>query len=146
MSDSGAVVDTNILVYAHYQDSQYYERAHALVIASSLHKDIVYVTPQIIAEFYAVITNRKRVSNPYQPFEALEAIDHLLALRHITLLPLPVDIVNRWMILVGQHPVKGNDIFDLQIIATMLGNGVYSIYTFNRVDFEKFDEIKVLTP
>jgi predicted nucleic acid-binding protein len=32
------------------------------------------------------------------------------------------------------------------LVATMLGNGVRTIYTFNREHFERFDEIDVLTP
>ena len=36
--------------------------------------------------------------------------------------------------------------FDLQIVATMLGNGVGRIYTFDRKGFEPFAEIKVEIP
>lgn len=35
--------------------------------------------------------------------------------------------------------------FDLQIAATMLGNDVHRIYTFNTSDFP-FEEIEVLEP
>jgi hypothetical protein len=37
-------------------------------------------------------------------------------------------------------------VFDLQLAATMLGNGVGKIYTVNRSDFEPFEEIEVLEP
>jgi hypothetical protein len=45
-----------------------------------------------------------------------------------------------------RHPATRGKIFDLQLVATMLGNGVRKIYTLNRSDFEPFDEIEVLVP
>jgi len=43
-------------------------------------------------------------------------------------------------------PVTGADIFDLQIIATMLASSIQRIYTFNARDFLKFSELAVVTP
>jgi hypothetical protein len=50
------------------------------------------------------------------------------------------------MQLLQRHPVVGADIFDLQIVATMLANGIQRIYTFNPSDFEFFGELKVVVP
>ena len=47
--------------------------------------------------------------------------------------------------LLQEHPVIGTRIFDLQIIATMLGNGVRRIYTYDR-PMAQFSEIEVLLP
>ena len=38
------------------------------------------------------------------------------------------------------------EVFDLQIVATMLANGVIHIYTFNQSDFGKYTEIQALLP
>ena len=61
-------------------------------------------------------------------------------------MPVPVDVVDRWTDLVRRHPVTGRKIFDVQLVATMLGNGVKKIYTFNVTDFEPFADIEVLVP
>jgi predicted nucleic acid-binding protein len=61
-------------------------------------------------------------------------------------LPVPARTVERWLDLLRHYPVIGGDVFDLQIVATMLANGVQRIYTFNTDDFEKFRELEVLTP
>jgi predicted nucleic acid-binding protein len=42
--------------------------------------------------------------------------------------------------------VIGPAVFDLKIAATMLGNGVRRIYTFNRADFARIAELEVLIP
>jgi hypothetical protein len=48
--------------------------------------------------------------------------------------------------LMGRYPIKRQEIFDLQLVATMLSNQVSRIYTYNRDDFLKFTELEVLEP
>jgi predicted nucleic acid-binding protein len=54
--------------------------------------------------------------------------------------------VEGWLDLLRRHPVTGGEVFDLQIAATMLANGVPRIYTYNTSDFEAFKELAVSTP
>ena len=42
--------------------------------------------------------------------------------------------------------MTGPKFYDLQLLATMLGNNVRRIYTFNTDDFDWFERIEVLTP
>ncbi|MDQ3774706.1 MAG: hypothetical protein M3461_10270 [Pseudomonadota bacterium] len=58
------------------------------------------ITPQVLAEFYAVVTHPKRVTLPKSPEEALNAIAGFLAMPGMLLLLIPPDIVSRWMELV----------------------------------------------
>ena len=46
--------------------------------------------------------------------------------------------------LLRRHPVTGGSVFDLQIVATMLANGINRIYTFNGDDFRLFSELRVV--
>jgi len=55
-------------------------------------------------------------------------------------------VVARWTELAEKHGVNGADVFDLQLIATMLENGVRRIYTYNQRDFEPFTELDIFTP
>ena len=64
----------------------------------------------------------------------------------LRLLSVPEDVVNRWVELVERHPVTRGRVFDRQLAATMLGNGVTRIYTYNRPDFELLEGIEVITP
>lgn len=59
---------------------------------------------------------------------------------------MPVSTVETLLGLIRRHPVTGGDIFDLQIVATIIANDVFRIYTFNVEDFEVFPELEVLTP
>jgi predicted nucleic acid-binding protein len=74
----------------------------------------------------------------------LNAVSDLIGFLRI--LPTSVPAVERLLDLLRRSPVKGGDIFDLQIVATMKANGVLTIYTFNQADFQVFSELEVLEP
>jgi len=50
------------------------------------------------------------------------------------------------MDLLKRRPVIGGNVFDLQIVATMLANDIHRIYTYNVDDFAVFPELVVLKP
>jgi hypothetical protein len=77
----------------------------------------LYVTSQILCEFYSVITNPRRVAVVTSPTEALRIISAVLASPGLRVLPAPARTVAGWMDLLRRHPVTGGDVFDLQIVA-----------------------------
>ena len=138
------IVDANVLVYALDADAPLHAAARALLETGRNGSTTLYVTSQILCEFYSIVTNARRVPKPRSSADALSAIAGLLGFLHV--LPVPVHTVDGWLDLLHRHPVTGGDVFDLQIVATMLANGVQRIYTFNMGDFEVFSELSVLTP
>ena len=146
MSADYAALDTNVLVYALYAEAEHHRPARALLDLAE-NDDIGFcLTPQVLTEFYAVVTNPRRVTEAKSPGEALDVIDTFLSLPGIILLSVPLDIVAQWMRLLRQHPVAGPDVFDVLLAATLRSHGVTRLYTFNRADFERFDDLNVLTP
>jgi uncharacterized protein len=138
------IVDTNVLVYALDADARQHASARALLEAAREDSSTLFVTSQILCEFYSIITNPRRVAKPRAAADALIAISGLLAFLHV--LPVPAQTVDRLLDLLRRHPVTGGDVFDLQIVATMQANGVGRIYTFNTADFEAFSELSIVTP
>lgn len=145
MSSDSFLLDTNVLVGSLLVDDFRYPTARPLMDQAQSANAGFCVVPQILAEFYAVITNPKLVSEAKTAPEATATVRSFLALPGLTLLPTPVDIVNRWLGLIDQHPITGRRFFDVQIIAAMLGSGVSHIYTFNGKDFAPFTEIADIT-
>ena len=131
-------------VYALDADAPQHVPSRALLEAARDGSTTLYVTSQILCEFYSIVTNARRVSKPRTPDDASTAISGLLAFLRV--LPIPAHAVEGWLRLLHRHPVTGGDVFDLQIIATMQANGVQRIYTFNTGDFEAFPELSVVTP
>ena len=146
MSAEPGLIDANIIIYA--MDSRAATHVPCRVLLEAAHEagTTLYVTSQILCEFYSVVTNPRRVAVPRSPAEALSVMSNLLALPGIHLLPTPASAVAGWMALLERRPVRGSDVFDLQIVATMQANGVQRIYTFNTKDFDMFPELIVIAP
>jgi predicted nucleic acid-binding protein len=146
MSVEPGVVDANVLAYAINADAIHHAASRALLEAARDPSITLYVTSQILCEFYSVITNPRRVAAPSSPAEAIRICLALLALPGLQVLPTPSQAFSGVMELLQRHPVTGGDVFDLQIVVTMQANGIQSIYTFNAADFKVFTELKVMTP
>ncbi len=144
MSVEPGIVDANVLVYSAHADAPQHAASRALIETARDSQATLYVTSQILCEFYSIVTNSRRVPHPRSPEEAWRAISGFLAFLHV--LPIPARTVEVWLGLLLRHPVTGGDIFDLQIAASMQANGVQRIYTFNGGDFEVFPELAVVTP
>lgn len=145
MSESNlAVIDTNVLVYAADESSEFHEASRSL----RDNEDIpLAVTPQILMEFYAIITDSRRVTSPRSGDEARAEVEKYANSPRIMTLHPAEDILTRVIALLESYPqVTRQTIFDLFIVATMLDNGVNRIYTFNESDFTLFTEIEVLRP
>jgi toxin-antitoxin system PIN domain toxin len=146
MSAERGLVDTNVLIYAFDPGFEHHEPCRRLFDDAKPGKSELCFVPQVLIEFYAVVTNPRRVHTPRSGDEALGAIRFLLALPGTVLLPNPADLVERWIGLLERHPVTGRRVFDVQLVAAMLGNNIQTLYTFNTSDFEAFDECDAVTP
>jgi predicted nucleic acid-binding protein len=80
MPDDLSVLDANILVYALFADSEHHERCRSLLAKGVDAQSGFCVTSQVLAEFFSVVTNPKRVSIAKTPEEALSAIEAILAM------------------------------------------------------------------
>jgi len=146
MPSDRALVDTNVVVYAHFEDSEHYAACSALLARAQAGQVDLCITSQNLAEFFAIVTNPRRVTNPLEPEEALDAITALRTIPGLTLLLNPADLPDRWMTLARQYRARGANVFDLQLVATMEAHGVSQIYTLNASHFNKISGLTVLTP
>lgn len=141
-----ALIDTNILVYAADTTAAFHEQAKRLRDRGVRGELLLAVSPQILMEFFAVITNPRRVRQPRSPAEARAEVEKY-ARSAIRKIHPGHDILDRVLILLQQHPtISRQDIFDLFLVATMQTNGVTRIYTYNREHFTPFPDMTVLTP
>jgi len=138
-------LDANILVYAANEDSPYHAKAKAVIWSVNDGDLLACLSTQVLAEFYATVTNPKQVARPLKPAEAVEAVEGYLDSDILQLAP-NEGTLRLTLELAKQHQVVGLDIFDVQIVATMLQNGVGTIYTANVSDFMKYSEIETVNP
>ena len=136
-----AMIDTNVFIYALYPARPEYPAALYLREQAQDANAVFYATPQMLAEFYSTVTNPRRINPPLSIDRALQEVDNIQALAGLTLLPIPVEVVPRWVQLARQYRIGRSDIYDTQIVATMLENEIRRIYTFNVNDFTVYPDI-----
>jgi predicted nucleic acid-binding protein len=91
MSVEPGIVDANILVYAFDADASQHLTSRSLLDAGRNGATTLYVTSQILCEFYSIVTNSRRVAKPRSAVDAITAIGGLLSFLHV--LPIPARAV-----------------------------------------------------
>lgn len=141
-----SLLDTNILVYAADETSVYHQDA-IILREKGLRGEIpLCICPQVLTEFFAIVTDPRRVNNPRTPAEARSEIKKYIQSKNILKIYPGPDIIKRILDLLTRYEVSKQEIFDLQLVATMLANNVVRIYTYNQDDFSRYPEIEVLSP
>lgn len=145
-SEKVGLIDTNILVYRADQDSTCHLPSVNL-INRGLRGDIsLCLAPQNLTEFYAIMTDPKRVTNPIDPVTACVEVERYLQSQNIRKIYQTADLMPKLLELINKYPLTRQQIFDLQLIATMLVNDITRIYTFNARHFQPYQEIEVVIP
>ena len=145
-ADEIAFIDTNILVYALDTESPFHLKAINFVNRTARGELEIGISPQVVGELYATITNPRKASHPLPPNEAIAAITSIWEAENIQRIFPKQQTLELTLDLVKHYQLKSMDFFDAQIVATMLDNGVTTIYTVNEQDFAIFKEIKALNP
>lgn len=137
-------IDTNVLVYATLLDFEPAKNKEALNTLNSLRKQNseLFISTQILREFYAVVTNKKYLQNPLAPKQANEQIKFFISTFNV--LPISDTIFPSLAAISEKYNITGQLIHDATIVATMLTNDIKTIYTFNIKDFKHIKEIKLL--
>lgn len=141
-----SLIDTNILVYRADHNSDFYEPSVNLIQQGMKGEIALCLSPQNLAEFYAVITDQKRVTNPLSPMDARAEVEKYFKSQNIRKIYQTKDLLPKLLELMDKYQITRQQIFDLQLVAMMLINDVTQIYTFNRKHFEPYQEIQVLCP
>lgn len=146
MTSEIALLDTNVLVYAANDNSPFHKAAVALRDKGLRGELSLCITPQVLNEFYANVTNPKQIDSPFTQAEArLEMEKYFHSRRILKIHPQP-DTPLIVLDYLKKYNIVRQEIYDLQIVATMISNGVKHIYTYNTNDFSKYPDIEVLTP
>jgi predicted nucleic acid-binding protein len=141
-----SLLDTNILVYAADETSPFHSAAKVIREKGLRGEISLCICPQVLTEFFAIVTDSKRVSNPRTQEEAhIEIVKYTHSENFLKIYP-GSKILEGILDLLKKYKVTKQEIFDLQLVATMLSNNVTRLYTYNKDDFIKFKEIEVLSP
>jgi toxin-antitoxin system PIN domain toxin len=135
-------VDTNVLVYAFFSDSDFHEPAKAS-LAALASGSIAWALPwPCLHEFYAVVTNPKLFPHPGLAHAAIDQITQWLSAPSVV----PIaESRTHWRTLraiLDGATIVGPRVHDAKIAAICLDHGVTEILTLDR-DFSLFPGLKV---
>ena len=127
------LLDTNVLVYAIDGTAAIHAPCHSLVDRAMSGRLDAVIVPQVLMEFYAVVTSPRRVRSPLTPNDGASQVDdwrRTIAVRYPT-----AGCLDAWMTLARQLRRVGQDVHDLFLIAQMQSHGIGDICTANVGDF-----------
>lgn len=138
------LLDTNLLIYATYEDSPHYAMARELMDRAERRDFVACLAPQVLMEFYGVVTNPRRVRRALSPVEATREVEAYLGGGYRTLFPGPGTPL-RAARLAREAGIMGRRIFDCLLAATALDNDVTLIYTADTGHF-LFPGLRAVNP
>jgi predicted nucleic acid-binding protein len=141
-----ALLDANILVYNHQALSQFHGASRALLERGLRGELRLCVCPQVLLEFFAVITNPRKVTRPIDWNAGATEIERYIRAKNISKINPAEDVLDLTMGLLKKYGAQDKEIFYLQLAATMLSNNVTRLYTYNQGDFLRIKEVEVLAP
>jgi predicted nucleic acid-binding protein len=140
-------LDTNLLVYRQFDPKidLKAEMARALIDQGLTGALPLRLSPQILREFYAVITRSPKLPFSYLPGQALRAIKAYLGSPIHVVYPTEETLLRALRMAVSKR-TTGPRIHDLYIAATMLDHEMRYIFTENTADFSGIPGITPINP
>jgi uncharacterized protein len=138
-------VDTNVLVYAHRDDSPFHERARS-ALESLANGTREWAIPwPCVHEFLAIVTHPRiyRTATPsataFAQLRALQALSNLAFIAEVD------DHLQHLEPLAMGARVQGAAVHDARIVAICLAHGVAELWSADR-DFARFPTLRVHNP
>jgi hypothetical protein len=138
-------VDTNILVYAHREDSPFHQVAFPRLTALAEGRAAWAIPWPCLHEFLAIVTHPRIYAPPTPTAAALAQVDAWLESPSLVLL---TETANHWPVLRGlveRAKVTGPTVHDARIAALCQAHGVRELWSADR-DFGRFPGVRVVNP
>ena len=137
-------VDTNILVYADREELPLHKKALAALRTLAQGREAWALPIFCVGEFVRVVSHPRLFDHPTPAVEAMDSVAALLASPSARLLIPGANHVPLLREVIHVAAIKGNLVFDAQIVALCLEHGARTVLTEDR-DFSRFRGIAVRT-
>ncbi len=137
------VIDTNILIYAHLPNEHFHLVAKNKLEELADEFDLI-ITRQIIREFLKVKSLIMHQNNKFNSKELIRDAEFFE--ENFTILNENKNTTDNLLHLIDAYQVKGNQIHDCNIVASMLENQVFKIFTHNIKDFKRYEPLIQIVP
>lgn len=138
-------VDTNVLVYAHREDSEWHRVAVARMVELAEGQGPWAIPWPCVHEFLAIVTHPRIFSPPTPLAAALGQVDAWLESPALVLLAESDGYWTRLRNLLRAGKVSGPKVHDARIAAVCAQHGVRELWSADR-DFNSFPGFRVINP
>lgn len=136
-------IDTNVLIYALDRESDFHQSALRTLVVFGESKTGV-VCWQNLTEFYAIVTDKKRIKTPLPPQTAVRELHTLLNTFSLEIVGPNLLTKKLWFDLLKTRNIKGQMVHDIFLAATLLSNGVKILVTENTSDFKGVEGLRAM--
>lgn len=138
-------VDTNILVYAHREDSEWHDAAYGCVAELAEGRQPWAIPWPCLHDFLAIVTHPKIYAPPTPLAAAIEQVEAWLEAPTLALLSESGDYWPGLRTMIEAGRVKGQQVHDARIAALCLQHGVRELWSADR-DFGRFPLLRTTNP
>lgn len=138
-------VDTNVLVYAHREDSQWHPQAYARLIELAEGRVPWAIPWPCVHEFLAISTHPKIYSPPTPLSAAIDQVESWLESPSLVLLTESERYWQEFRRILETGKIVGPQVHDARIAGLCLLHGISELWTADR-DFSRFPGLKVRNP
>jgi toxin-antitoxin system PIN domain toxin len=138
-------VDTNVLVYAHREDSDFHSVAFRRLVELAEGKATWAVPWPCMHEFFSIVTHPRIFDPPTPQAAALEQIEAWLQSPSLTLLSETATHWTELRTLLVSGKISGPMVHDARVAALCIQHGVRQLWSSDR-DFGRFPALNVVNP
>jgi len=138
-------VDTNLLVYAHREDSSWHDSSFQCLQQLSNGLGTWAIPWPCVHEFLAIVTHPRIYNPPTTVSSALDQVSAWLEAPGLVLLTESDGYWGRLQTLVREGKITGPKVHDARIAALCFHHGVDELWTADR-DFSRFSKLKTRNP
>jgi len=130
-------VDTNLLVYAHREDSPFHNEAYACIRTLAEGNGAWAIPWPCVHEFLAIVTHPRIFDPPTPPQQAIEQIEAWIESPHLALISESSGYLPHIFAAVRRGRIKGAQVHDARVAALCRHHGVRELWTADR-DFSRY--------
>lgn len=137
-------IDTNILVYANVASAPFHAEALTTIRDYWKNGNVLWVSRQVLREFLVVITRPQLFSSPSSGLIAASRARFFE--QKFSIADETAQVTFHLLQLIESLDIKGKQVHDTNIVATMLANRVRYLLTHNVADFKRFSHLIEVIP
>ena len=138
-------VDSNLLVYAHREDSPWHDAAYARLAELAEGRQAWAIPWPCLHEFLAIVTHARIYDPPTPLGKAVDQVEAWLESPSLVLLAESEDHWVQLSSLLRAGRISGPKVHDARVAAICLQHGATELWTIDR-DFSRFPALKVRNP